>query len=263
MMTPTRPNPTITIGPKKGASSMISRIIRTFELLTKEPLTAAELARELDINRSTALRLLAELTETGYVTRDAATKRFTLVPSQFLDLVPQRESMSESPASITPVLAEIRDHTGEATILGVPSGTTMVYLAYYSTFHAVAVVEQLGTVRPMHCSALGKAYLSAVDPTTQQGLLRRMSYREGTEHAAHSETDLRSRVRQARRDGFALDLDETFDACRCVAVPLYIKGSLIGAVGISGPSSRLPESRMRELGAYLTTKLAETDRLFI
>lgn len=240
---------------------MISRIIRIFELLTKEPLTAAELARELDINRSTALRLMAELVETGYVTRDAATKRFTLVPSQFLDLVPSRTVPAEPPGTVTPVLAEIRDHTGEATILGVPSGNTMVYLAYYSTFHAVAVVEQLGTIRPMHCSALGKAYLSAVDSGTLQSVLRRMSYREGTERAAHSETDLRTRVRQARRDGYALDLDETFEACRCVAVPLHIKGSLVGAVGISGPTSRLPETRMRELGDYLAKKIAETDRL--
>lgn len=263
MTTPIRPDSATTTGLNKGTSSMISRITGTFELLTDGPLSAAELARKLGINRSTALRLLAELASTGYVERDDATKKFALVPSRFLGLVPRQKRQPESPDTITPILGEIRDHTGEATILGVPVKHTMVYLAYYSTFHAVAVVEQLGTVRPMNCSALGKAYLAAADPGTVQGLLRHMPYGEGTEHAAHSEAELRRRVQQARRDGYALDLDETFEDCRCVAIPLHIKGSLVGAVGISGPASRLPESRMRELGGYLLKKIGDTERLIM
>lgn len=236
---------------------MIRRLIRTLELLAAHPLTAAELARELDINRSTSLRLLAELVETGYVTRDAGTKQFAIVPSRFQALAPHQERHTDNAQVIDPVLAEIRDETGESTILGVPSGPAMVYLAFFPTVHGVAVVEQLGTVRPMHCSALGKAYLSAVDPSTLHTTLRRIPYEGGTGRAARSGAELRDRVRSARNDGYALDLDETFEGGRCVAVPMRVGGCLVGSVGISGPSARLATPRMRELGGYLLKKLAK------
>ena len=61
---------------------------------------------------------------------------------------------------------------------------------------------------------------------------------------------------QAREDGYALDVDETFDQVRCVAIPIRISGSLVGAVGISGPSARFPIPRMRELGGYLIKRTA-------
>ncbi|MDR1430653.1 MAG: helix-turn-helix domain-containing protein, partial [Propionibacteriaceae bacterium] len=54
-------------------ASLIGRVIRTLELLGAQPMTAAELGRELGTNRSTALRLLAQMVETGYVTRDVGT----------------------------------------------------------------------------------------------------------------------------------------------------------------------------------------------
>jgi DNA-binding IclR family transcriptional regulator len=229
--------------------------MRTFELLSVEPLSAAELARKLGINRSTSLRLLSELIETGYVRRDSVTKRFATVPSRFLNLVAHQEEHTDWTQIIEPVLAEIRDETGESTILGVPANNAMVYLAYFPTFHVLAVSEQLGTVRPMHCSALGKAYLAALDPAALEAVLARIPYAGGTQRAAHSEAELRTRVLQAQKDGYALDLDETFDDVRCVAVPLYVSGSLVGAVGISGPGPRFAAARMADLGAYLTAKL--------
>jgi DNA-binding IclR family transcriptional regulator len=237
-------------------TSMIGRVMRTFELLAGDPLTAAELARRLGINRSTALRLLSELVETGYVRRDSETKRFATVPSRFLNLIARQDQHADWTQIIDPILAEIRDETGESTILGVPTGHTMVYLAYFPTFHVLAVAEQLGTVRPMHCSALGKAYLSALDPGALDSELDRLPYVGGTDRASHSEAELRARVLLSREDGYALDLDETFDDVRCVAVPLRVRGSLAGAVGISGPVTRFAMPRMRELGGYLIQKLS-------
>lgn len=235
--------------------TLVGRVMRTFELLAAEPMSAAELARRLDVNRSTALRLLAELMETGYVDRDARSKEFTTVPAKFLALVSQQDDHADWSQIIDPILDDIRNQTGDATILGVPASHSMVYLAYYPTYHMLAVSEQLGAVRPMHCSALGKAYLSALNPDEMEEELSHLSYVGGTERAAHGPDELRRRVIQAREDGYALDLDETFEDVRCVSVPLHIRGSLIGAVGISGPATRFAVSRMRELGKYLSKRL--------
>jgi DNA-binding IclR family transcriptional regulator len=240
----------------RNAASPIQRALRAIELLALGPLTAAELARELDINRSTALRLLAELVATGYVTRDPATKRFATVPAKFSGLIMNREPDTDWSQIIDPILASIRDDCGDATILGVPANDTMVYLAFFPTLHMVAVSEGLGTVRPMHCSALGKAYLAALDPAVLDAQLGRLSYVGGSGRAAKGPIELRQRLDDAREIGYAVDMDETFDGVRCVAVPVRIRGSLIGAAGISGPTSRLPEPRIHELGLSLVKVLS-------
>lgn len=239
-----------------GHASLVRRIMRTLEILAVEPLTAAELGRRLDINRSTALRLMSELIETGYVTRDPHGKSFALVPNRFLNLVARQDQHTDWAQVVDPVLAEIRDETKDSTILGVPANQTMVYLAFFPTLHVVAVRERLGTVRPMHCSALGKAYLSALDDSTLDRELSLMSFTGGTTHAAGGPVELRERVMQARRDGYALDVDETFEYVRCVATPVRINGSLIGAVGISGPAERFGTPRMHRLGEYLKQRLS-------
>jgi DNA-binding IclR family transcriptional regulator len=109
----------------------------------------------------------------------------------------------------------------------------------------------------MHCSALGKAYLAALDADTLDSELGRLSYSGGTDLAAKGPLELRRRLVEAREAGFAVDRDETFEGVTCVAAPVRIRGSLIGAVGISGPSSRLAESRIRELGLRLVRDLSD------
>lgn len=254
-MTQLSGSPAMTIDAANTPTTLIGRTMRTFEILAVEPLTAAELGRKLGINRSTALRLLSELIDTGYVARDAATKHFALVPGRFLNLIAKQDRHTDWAQTVDELLAEVRDETGDSTILGVPAGQTMVYLAFFPTFHVLAVSERLGTVRPMHCSGLGKAYLSALDDASLDRQLPLMDFTSGTDNAAHSVSELRSRVLQAREDGYALDVDETFDQVRCVAVPARIGGSLIGSIGISGPAARFGVPRMRELGDYLARRV--------
>jgi DNA-binding IclR family transcriptional regulator len=237
--------------------SPIQRALRTIETLAGHSLTAAEVARVLNVNRSTALRLLAELVATGYVARDEATKRFSTVPSKFFGLVALREPHADWSQLIDPVLAAIRDECGEATMLAVPANGTMVYLAFFPSRHVVAVFEQLGTVRPMHCSGLGKAYLAALDPAALDAELGRLTYSSGTEWSAKGPIELRGRLDEAREAGFAVDRNETFDGVTCVAAAVRVRGSLIGAAGISGPSSRMAGPGIQELGLRLSRDLSD------
>jgi DNA-binding IclR family transcriptional regulator len=236
--------------------SPIQRAFRSIEALAEQSLTASDLARVLGVNRSTALRLLAELVATGYVARDEATKRYATVSTKFYGLIAMHEPHADWSELIDPILAALRDDCGEATMLGVPANGTIVYLAFFPSRHAVAVSEQLGTVRPMHCSALGKAYLSGMDSRALDAELGRLSYRGGTELAAHGPIELRGRLEAARASGFSVDSNETFPGVTCIASPVRFRGSLIGAAGISGPSSRLPEARIAELGQRLVRELS-------
>jgi DNA-binding IclR family transcriptional regulator len=240
------------IVPLNAGSSYIRRAFQALEALIGGPQSAAGIAQVLGVNRSTALRLMSEIESLGYVVRDPETKSYAIAPARFYPFIASHADHLDWSMVVDPILSDLRDEFGEAAIMGVPANGTMVYLAFFPSLHVITVRERLGTTRPMHCSALGKAYLSALDDRALDSELALLNYHGGTDHAARGPIQLRERLGDARKRGYAIDRDETADGVTCVAVPARIGGSLVGAIGLSGPSSRIDEGRIAEMGQRLS-----------
>ena len=142
-------------------------------------------------------------------------------------------------------------HYGEASLLAVPARGTMVYAVFFPSAHLLGVRERLGATRPMHCSAVGKAYLSGLDERSLEEELNRVTFVGGTDHAPADRPSLYRQIVEAREIGYAVDHDETSVGVSCVAVPLRVGGSLMGAFGVTGPSTRLDSELAREIGLEL------------
>jgi DNA-binding IclR family transcriptional regulator len=237
--------------PLNAGGSHISRAFQALEALVPGPQTAASIAQVLGVNRSTALRLMSEIESLGYVVRDPDTKSYAIAPTRFYPFISSHADHLDWSMVVDPVLSSLRDEFGEASIMGVPANGTMVYLAFFPSMHVIMVRERLGTTRPMHCSALGKAYLSALDDRALDSELALLTYQGGTQNAARGPMELRERLEETRKRGYAIDRDETLEGGSCVAVPARIGGSLIGAIGLSGPSSRMTDQRFAEIGKRL------------
>lgn len=235
----------------------VARIFRTLELLAEAPRTPSGLAQELTIDRSTALRLLRQLQATGYVARDDATKRYVTVGVRFLRLVSSTPDHADLSELVDPVLRAMRTQYGEASLLAVPARGSMVYAAFFPSHQLLAVREQLGAVRPMHCSAVGKAYLSGLDERAFDEELNRLTFEGGTDVAPRDRPSLYRQIATARELGYAVDRDETSLGVSCVAVPLWIGDSLIGAIGVSGPSTRLSPALVEVIGPELREQASQ------
>lgn len=239
--------------------SVASQLVRGLEVLERvaiHPQTAAEVARILDVNRSTSLRILRDLENAGYLQRDPLTKRYWVRSERLYALVTQLKDHWDIMEVFTPILSRLRDGTREATVLAVPAPGVMVYMACFPAPQPVAVWERIGAVRPVHASAVGKAWLSALSPTALDIELGRASYEGGTERSAKGPIELRARVDHARQQGFAVDMDETFMGVSCVAVPALVGENIMGAVGISLPSSRLDDNIKASLGSRLIQEVS-------
>lgn len=222
-------------------SRALAQGLQALELLAGAPRSAADVARHLCVDRSTGWRILQVLSEHGWVRQDPESRSFSLNVTHLYALAGNGHEHLALPSLIMPTLERIRDRLGESAVLGVPSGSSMVYLVYAPSRHAVGVREAVGSVRPMHASALGKAYLSALDPEELEKALQGVDCQGGTERAVTSITDLRQVLVTARGAGYAVDLEECFAGVICVGVPATIGHDrlLIGAVAVSGPRERL------------------------
>lgn len=237
--------------------SPIVRAFQALELLAIRASTASEVAQAFGIDRSTALRLLRELESTGYVSRDPVSKRYATVGSRLYRLIVNTPDHSDLSELVDPILRAARDEFGEAAVLAVRSGDSMVYVGFFPSDQILGVREQLGAIRRMHCSAVGKAYLSALDVSELDEVLRRLTFDGGTANAARDPASLSERVAAAREVGYAVDRDETSLGVSCVAAPLWVGESLIGSVGVTGPTSRLPDEVAARIGQSLRAAVEE------
>jgi DNA-binding IclR family transcriptional regulator len=239
--------------------SQLQRGLRILELLTSGPRSAASIARELDIHRSTALRLLRELESARYVRRNAE-REYALVLERILALVPEGTEHSDLIETINPILRQVRDESQEAVNFSLPAGDSMVYASYYPSAQVVSVRERAGAVRPMHCSAIGKAYLSALPVGDVDEQLGRLRFVGGTQRAPKGPLELRDQLEASRERGYALDLQETLQGVVCVAVPVRVGGVAIGAAGISAPADRMPDEQLLKYGERLRSLFDELAR---
>jgi DNA-binding IclR family transcriptional regulator len=234
--------------------SHLHRGLRTLEVLALQPTSAADVAAKLGVNRSTGLRLLQELESLGFVRRDQRTRRYSVVSERF---VPMTAGLRHDwQQLINPVLERIRDEVGESTIFAAPVNGVMVHVSFYVSSHSIAVREQIGTVRPMHASGIGKAWLSALTDAELELELERIDYSSGTDHAPRNPDELRERVLETRTRGWAIDSEETVAGAGCVAAPTWVGDSPVGAVAISAPITRLGEDSLARYGALLVEAMS-------
>ncbi|MDO8212283.1 IclR family transcriptional regulator [Conexibacter sp. CPCC 206217] len=236
-------------GEVRNGASQLDRGLHALELLAHGPQSAAATAAALSVNRSTALRLLQVLENLGYVRRDPRSKRYAIVSERFIGMA--NGSHVDWHETINPVLERLRDEVGESTLLATPANDVMVYVSYFDCDHTVAVRERLGTVRPMHASALGRAWLSALPAAELDAALGRIDYSGGTRRAASGPLELRQRVRDARQRGWAAERGESVEGVSCVAVPAYIGEVPVGAVAISAPTGRMDDETLMRNGRLL------------
>jgi DNA-binding IclR family transcriptional regulator len=179
----------------------------------------------------------------GYAEKDEVSRRFHLGPQvvalsrSVLTRLPLREAAK-------PYLRQLMERTGECAHLAVTAQGKALYIDQVESPATLRVNAQVGTMNPLHCTALGKVLLAFGDTPVPSTL---------ESHTPRTITDpqvLKHELEQIQQQGYAVDDEEFDNGIRCVAVPaLDYRGKLAGALGISGPATRMTHERLPELAA--------------
>ena len=122
-------------------------------------------------------------------------------------------------------------------------GTRVWYIDKVDSPLPLKVDHPIGALSPLHCTALGKAFL-AFGAARLPDDLPAFTPRTMTTRRALSDEMERTRAR-----GYAVDDEEFAPGIRCVARPIYDDaGAMVAAIGVSGPSVRVTDARLHELG---------------
>lgn len=225
----------------------LARGLKIMDLLgqSQDGSSITELAEYLNVDKGSASRLVSTLVQYGYVEKDDISRRYHVGPQvvslsrSVLTRLPMREAAK-------PYLRQMMERTGECAHLAVPAQGKVLYIDQVESPVTLRVNAQVGTMNPLHCTALGKVLLAYGDLDIPSDLA------PFTPNTITDLETLRSHLEEIRRLGFAVD-DEEFDiGVRCIAVPVFdFRGKAAGAIGVSGPATRMTAERMPALTAIM------------
>jgi IclR family transcriptional regulator, KDG regulon repressor len=246
----------------------VTKAVRLLEALSKEsgPQGVSDLARQLKMDKSSVSRMLRTLEQGSLVACDETTGRYTLglglvhLGQRVLRRLDLRTVARSS-------LVTLVQKTHECAHLAVRTGDRALYVDQETPGRGVNVDAPVGTLAPLHCTALGKILLAFAPERVQESVLQNVPIESFTRRTLTDPAALQSHLASVRSRQVAFDDEEFSVGVRCMAAPVFRHDNLIiGAVGISGPSPRFSDDRMREWETILrdealalSRKLGSTD----
>lgn len=149
-----------------------------------------------------------------------------------------------------PVMRRLMEEVGETVNLAVEDQSELVYVTQFESHAPMRAFFRPGRRAPMHASAVGKAMLAEMDDAKVTDYLHRKGMPRFTDKTIVDPAALRAELQRIRERGWAVDDEEHTVGMRCVASTIHNEhGEVIAGVSVSGPSVRVTETRLGELGA--------------
>ena len=226
------------------ATSLLIAILNSQE----RPLLS-ELARQLDLPKSTTSRILGALERQGLIRRDRdgaylggdVLMRFASAQNQDSALI----------ARMRPVLEALAKLTSESINLAVPGNNELKLIDQVDGQYLLGATNWIGRHVPYHASALGKVLLAYGAAAIPNGSLQSKTNRTIT-----SRTQLNAELEKVRKVGFAIIDNELEEGLVAVAAPVFgHDGSVVAAISISGPDARINRDKLNKFGELIIKEL--------
>ncbi|WP_044748244.1 IclR family transcriptional regulator [Bacillus alveayuensis] len=231
----------------------VSRALDIIDIVSakKDGLGVTEIAKQMDINKSSVYRILSTLVQYGYMEQDEETNRYKL-GYKFLEMSSKLLESIDLRKEAKPYLQELEKETNEVIHLVVYDQGEVIYIEKLEGTETLRMHSKVGKRAPMHCTAVGKVILAHLPPNVVLDILERKGMPKHTDKTITDKDEFLKELAQVKQNGYALDLEENEYGIRCIAVPLFDHlGKVIAAVSVSGPTIRMTDERIEQLQARM------------
>lgn len=238
-------------------------VIKAFEVLkliasAKEGMGISEIARGLDMAKSTVHGMACALEELGAVRRDPDTKRYTLGFTLF-ELGKTAYSQIDLKDLARPVMEELMEKTQASVFLGVLNWDHVTILDIVEPRTNLKITSPIGATIPLFAGAVGKVFLAMLDEEQALKAVRSKGLTKYTDNSITHIDRYMEEIRSVRARGYATDDEEYILGVRAVAAPIVGGSHLMSAIWVVGFKASLDEDKMTALTA-LTKQAAEAIR---
>ncbi len=237
---------------KKQSKGSVQSLDRAFGLLgivaaAPEGIALGALAQQADLAPSTTHRLLGALEGQGMVAFDAQAGAWQIGLKAFqigAAFLHRRDFVAAARAPMRRLMQE----SGETVNLAILNAGRVTFVAQIECDEVMRMAVKIGSVGPLHASAVGKAMLAFSAEEQVDGLLKDLDFVRLTDKTILDRTAFDDELKIVKDQGFATDDEEQSLGLRCIAAPVFNEFvEPVCALSISGPTVRVTQERTQEL----------------
>lgn len=226
-------------GKQPGTVSALKRGIAVLHCFGNGPraLSNGEISALTRVPKPTVTRLAATLVSLGLMRQDPETEKYSL-GAGVLALGQAFLSGLDVRAYARPHMAKLAEAFGGSVLLAVREGQEMVVIEACRARAPVLTIRlDVGSRLPLASSALGRAYLGALEPAERAKLLDLMD---------PAVRDIDSALRDVAAHGYSASLGELYTEINSIATAIALPGGEWLALNCGGPAFSFSEQRLRE-----------------
>ena len=212
-------------------------ILDCFSFQTRE-LSLSKVVNRTGLNKTTAKRLLANLTSRGYLQQDSQTKTYQLGMRLFELGGVVFSSFSLRRAAAHPI-SNLQRATGATVLLAARMDHQLVYIDKREGDGIIRISSDIGWSRPLHYGMLGMVLMADLDPDEVNKILSEHPLQAHTPHSITDRDAFSLRLEQIRNLGYVLEKEEAVENVIGIAAPIrdYTR-RVVAALGLALPAGR-------------------------
>ena len=238
---------------KQNSVRVLEKALTVLEHLSRieQDIDLASLTQQLDMPKTTLLRLLNTLKKHNFVQQDERSRRYRLGWA-LIYLGKAANKVFDIVEFIHPYLEKLSRRSGETANLVFLDRNYAVYVDQVVSDNIIRGVPAVGSPLGLHCTAAGKVLLSCQSDDAISEILPQIELNALTDKTITDRQKLREELRRVAEQGWALDDEESELGGRCVAAPVFEKnGTLIASISVMGPANRVNPATIPALSALL------------
>ena len=211
---------------------------------SKEGLGVSEIARGLDIAKSTVHGMASALEEVGAVIRDPATKKYRLGFMLF-QIGRLAYSQIDLKTSARPIMEDLMAKTETSVFLGTLNWDHVTVVDIVESRQDLKITAPIGTTMPLFAGAVGKVFLASMETEQSSKIIEAKGLPRYTENSIVDKEMYYRELQRVKEQGYAIDNEEYILGVRAVAAPIMGLGQLRSAIWMVGFKASLDEAKLK------------------
>lgn len=228
---------------KKPAEYRVQALDRALDILDsftfqERAMNLSQIVQKTELNKTTAKRLMSNLTLRGYLQQDPDSKSYQLGLRVFELGGIVFSSFSLRNAAIHP-MTRLQNETGATVLLGIKMEDQLVYIDKREGRGMLRISSDIGWRRPLHYGMLGMVLMAYLDSKKASEILKKSPLKAYTPLSITDKDAFGARLEEIRKQGYVFEKEEVVEGAFGIAAPIRdYSREVIAALGMSLPVSQ-------------------------
>lgn len=225
----------------------IDRLIQILDCFTidQNELGVREVARLTGLSPSVCGRLMLAAKNQGLLLQNNESRNYSVGPKSLRWAEVYTTNLDIRNVAL-PVINELLLETKETISLYILDGDERLCVERMESAQNVRIVARIGRRLPLYAGSAGKLLLAYLPENRQADILSRTNFQPFTIKTITDVNALKEELRMIRKQGYAFSDGEWVEDAAGIAAPIFdMKGDVLAALTVSGPSFRFTKEKIR------------------